>query len=164
MDTNNDPSLLAQRPNVERATRADRSDDMANWQPPEHDRNDTIKIIRDALKRRSGKSWSVIGGRGTAWGWIRVEAPPARRTWKCREKVNANEFEKWSDKFEEFDCGESNHAMSNAEVHELAKLFNIEPGQANGGVSIPASSDYRREYIDRALGKTPSKIAQPYWD
>lgn len=42
------------------------------------DRNETIKRIKDALKRRSGKPWSVTGGRGTAWGWITIDAPPAR--------------------------------------------------------------------------------------
>jgi hypothetical protein len=31
-------------------------------------------------------------------------------------------------------------------------------------VSIAASSDYYREYMDRANGKQPSVIAQPYWD
>ena len=29
---------------------------------------------------------------------------------------------------------------------------------------IPASSDYRQEYIDRAEGRTPSVIGSPYWD
>jgi hypothetical protein len=45
-----------------------------------HDRDATIQAIRKALKARSGKVWSVTGGRGTAWGWIRIDAPPARRT------------------------------------------------------------------------------------
>lgn len=74
---------------------------------PYEDRNETIKIIRDALKRRSGKPWSVTGGRGTAWGWIRIDAPPARRTFKHREKetVPINALN-WSDRFEEYDSGE----------------------------------------------------------
>ena len=42
------------------------------------DRSEAIERIRKALKRRSGKTWSVTGGRGTAWGWIHVSAPPAR--------------------------------------------------------------------------------------
>ncbi len=50
------------------------------------DRDEAIARIRTALKRRSGKAWSVTGGRGTAWGWITVEAPPARRT-KHRERI-----------------------------------------------------------------------------
>ena len=43
------------------------------------DRNEAIVRIRKALKTRTGKSWSVTGDRGTAWGWISVEAPPKRR-------------------------------------------------------------------------------------
>ncbi len=35
------------------------------------DRDEAIKRIRAALKRRSGKLWSVTGGRGTSWGWIK---------------------------------------------------------------------------------------------
>lgn len=43
------------------------------------DRNETIARIRAALKRRSGRPWSVTGGRGTARGWITLPAPrPAR--------------------------------------------------------------------------------------
>lgn len=43
------------------------------------DRNEAIARIKKALKARSGKSWSVTGGRGTAWGWIDINVPPARR-------------------------------------------------------------------------------------
>ena len=50
-------------------------------------RDQAIKRIRDALKLRSGKPWSVTGGTGTAWGWIRIDAPPARRTRRVRAKV-----------------------------------------------------------------------------
>ena len=32
------------------------------------DRKETIKRIKTALERRSGKKWSVTGGQGTAWG------------------------------------------------------------------------------------------------
>jgi hypothetical protein len=39
------------------------------------DRNETIKTIRTALRRRSGKAWSVTGGRGTGWGWITSPHP-----------------------------------------------------------------------------------------
>ena len=45
------------------------------------DRDDAIKRIRKALKKKTGKSWSVTGGRGTAWGWVTVSAPPLRRVW-----------------------------------------------------------------------------------
>lgn len=45
------------------------------------DRDVAIKRIKTALKKRSGKDWSVKGGRGTAWGWIKIDAPPRRKTW-----------------------------------------------------------------------------------
>lgn len=47
--------------------------------PPVNDRDDAIRRIRQALRRRSGKAWSVTGGRGTAWGWITITAPPRRQ-------------------------------------------------------------------------------------
>ena len=43
------------------------------------DRAEVIKTIRAALRRRSGKNWSVRGDTGTAWGWIDISSPPARR-------------------------------------------------------------------------------------
>jgi hypothetical protein len=131
-----------------------------------HDRDTTIKAIRAALKTRSGKTWSVKGGRGTAWGWIRIEAPPARCTFKHREKpgFNGGYAQNWRDQYEEYDSGEPGHSMSDAETAELATLLNIEKGQASGGVGVPASSDYRQEYIDRAEGRAPRVIAEPYWD
>jgi len=52
-------------------------------------RDSAIERIRAALKRRSGKLWSVKGGRGTGWGWITIDAPPARQTWSHRLKAGA---------------------------------------------------------------------------
>ena len=101
------------------------------------DRDVAISIIRDELKRRSGKTWSVTGGRGTGWGWITVTAPPKRR-------------------------GEYGY-MSEADRAELAALLGLDNVHSQG-VNIAASSDYRREYVDRARGKVPSTIGQPYWD
>ena len=38
------------------------------------DRNEAIRRIRTGLRARSGRNWSVRGGRGTAWGWIHIRA------------------------------------------------------------------------------------------
>lgn len=38
------------------------------------DRNETIARIKQTLKQRTGRQWSVTGGRGTAWGWITIKA------------------------------------------------------------------------------------------
>lgn len=102
------------------------------------DRNDAIKRIKDALQRRSGKSWSVTGGKGTAWGWITIDAPPKRRAFGGN--------------------------MSPVEQQELADLLGLDKPVHSQGVSIPASSGHYQEYIDRAEGRTPSVIGQPYWD
>src|SRR5919106_1076456 len=48
-------------------------------EPQMTDRDEAIRQIRAALRRRSGRAWSVTGGRGTAWGWITITAPRARR-------------------------------------------------------------------------------------
>jgi hypothetical protein len=99
------------------------------------DRNETIIRIRKALKARSGKTWSVTGGRGTGWGWITIQAPPARRV---------------------------DGYMTEEDWTELGELLGEKVDDQ--GVSIPASSDYRSEYIDRAEGREPERKGSPYWD
>lgn len=37
------------------------------------------KTVKAALRRRSGKSWSVTMDRGTAWGWTKIDAPDSRK-------------------------------------------------------------------------------------
>jgi hypothetical protein len=130
------------------------------------DRNATIAEIKRALQRRSGKPWSVTGGRGTAWGWIHIDAPPARKTWKCRERLDkVGDYSlPWSERYEEYDTHEAGHSTGPQDRVELANLLGIDLSQISGGVSVPAGSDYRQEYIDRANGRTPSKIGTPYWD
>ena len=125
------------------------------------ERDETIKRIRTALTRRSGKQWSVTGGRGTAWGWIEIDAPPARRTWSHRLK--AGSVTDRPQDYEEFNCGLLGHNMGPEDRAELAALLGLERVH-DQGISIAASNDYWQEYIDRAEGRTPAKIAQPYWD
>lgn len=122
------------------------------------DRDDAIKIIRDALKRRSGKTWSVTGGRGTAWGWITITAPPARRvghdydaaTGATTENPDASKDRRWY--------------MSDADCVELGELLgHVGPVHCQGE-TVPASSAYRRCAIEAALGVTALSTATPYWD
>lgn len=101
-----------------------------------NDRNKTIAAIKQALKARSGRAWSVTGGRGTAYGWIRINALPSR-------------------------CGEFGQ-MTDADRAELSALLGT-PVTLQGE-SIPASSAYRREYLARAHGQTPTECGTPYWD
>lgn len=100
------------------------------------ERNDAIKQIRSALRKRSGKAWSVTGGRGTSWGWITITAPPARST--------------------------GYGSMNEADQAELSELLGQQIGHQ--GASIPSGSEYRQEYVDRANGRTPAVFGTPYWD
>lgn len=101
-------------------------------------RTQAISRISKALNTRSGKSWSVTGGRGTAWGWLRINVPPKAR----------NEF----------------GYMPDAARAELAVLLGLDRPVHMQGVSIASSSDYYQEFVDRAEGRAPSVIGQPYWD
>ncbi len=124
------------------------------------DRDETIKRIRTALKRRSGKPWSVTGGRGTAWGWITIDAPPARRCWRRERYGSMDERGDYQWRYVE---GEPGAYMGPDDRAELAKLLGIERVY-DQGESIPSSGDYYDEYIDRAEGRTPRKVGVPYWD
>jgi hypothetical protein len=126
------------------------------------DRNETIKAIKTALQRRSGKAWSVTGGRGTAWGWIKIDAPPKRATWGSRLK--AGETDHRPENYEEYDTGKPGGSMGPDDRAELGKLMGFDKPAHSQGFSVASSDDYYREYLDRAEGRPPRKIAQAYWD
>jgi len=112
-------------------------------------RDEAIQRIKTALKRRSGKNWSVTGGRGTAWGWIRIDAAPKDRRYEADGVTLAD------------------HAFgypSLAQRQELGTLLGFDRPSHCQGESIPSSSAYYTEYIDRAEGRTPSVTGTPYWD
>ena len=129
-------------------------------------RDEVIKRIRTALKRRSGKSWSVTGGRGTAYGWITIDAPPAQRTWQYIESGRMRKDYPHLPEYTEIPippdskCGGHTSPAERAELAALLGLSDVH----HQGVKIPASSAYWQEYIDRAEGKTPSVYGEPYWD
>jgi hypothetical protein len=104
-------------------------------------RDEAITAIRTSLKQRSSKAWSVRGGTGTAYGWITITAPPKRM---------------------------DNYLMSREDAKELHQLLGLDfrPGPETRiqHITVPASSDYYREYVDRAAGRTPSINGKPYWD
>jgi hypothetical protein len=105
---------------------------------PTNERDEAIKTIKANLERRTGRKWSVRGGTGTAWGWITISAPPARKD----------------------DFGR----MSEDDQRTLATALGFPDRLERQGFDVAASSDYRAEYIARSAGETPAKIAQPYWD
>ena len=125
-------------------------------------RDETIKAIKAALQRRSGKPWSVTGGRGTAWGWIRIDAPPSRRTWHSYLPEGMPDR---PESYQERDEPTRLYGtMSPAERQELVSLLGLEPGIMRQGVGVPSGGDYYREYIDRAEGRKPAVIGVQYWD
>lgn len=118
---------------------------ISHWAPipDDLDRDVAIKLIREALKKRSGKQWSVTGGRGTAYGWIYINVPPARQKYTHE--------------------GQPGGGLAHpSEIAELSRLLGTEVHHQ--GESIPASTAHRREYIERARGFEPTKIAEAYWD
>jgi hypothetical protein len=123
-------------------------------------RNETIREIRSALKRRSGKLWSVTGGRGTAYGWITIDAPPAKRT---AHYIKAPDAPDRPESYFETDTGAPGGVTPRALREELATLLGLDRVHCQG-VSIPASSSYYAEYIDRANGRTPTTFGTQYWD
>lgn len=138
------------------------------------DRDDAIQLIREALKKRSGKAWSVTGGRGTAWGWINVTAPPKRRVGQksnpeyvaltFEEQIRADRTGEGPQSFLDDPDAEHRYYMSREECAELAELFGLTRPVHCQGLSIAASSDYRRFYVAAARGQETTNHPQPYWD
>lgn len=106
--------------------------------PARPSRDEAIDRIKKALRARSGKAWSVRGGRGTSWGWIEISAPPKRQ----------NEF----------------GYMTPEDQAELGRLLGLDRPAHMQGVNVPASGKHRQEYVDRAEGREPSVIGEVYWD
>ena len=123
--------------------------------PKEHlTRTETIKRIRAALKEKTGKTWSVTGGRGTGSGWIRVEAPPRRRV-KHETVGDPRDPEflnrPWRERFREVPPtnGETVWNTPMAEAEELQRAFGLEENRAhNQGIQI--SPDDWEWYVERA--------------
>lgn len=122
------------------------------------DRNDTTKTIKQALKNRSGKDWSVTGGRGTGWGWLRIEAPKARRVRHLPNPEYVNPWETpdtpaW---FEEPAVGAEAEFgyMSREDCQELADLLGFDRPVHHQGHSI--SPDEWEFIVERALNDKPA--------
>lgn len=120
---------------------------LATEQAPEQDGVETIagsvvqtcNAIREALRLRSGKPWSVTRGRGTASCWITITAPPSR----------------WP--------GSSGY-MSPEDAAELGQLLGLGEPAHQQGVSVAGSRNHRIEYLDRAAGRDPRVKGEQYWD
>ena len=126
-------------------------------------RADAIKRIKAGLERRSGVKWSVTGGTGTAYGWLRIDAPPSRRTW--HRVADATQYDSnGHPRYVEVNDPSKKYGFAGKEDRDLlAKLLGKETVHIQGE-QVPASNDHYREYIDRAEGREPRKIAERYWD
>jgi len=120
------------------------------------DRGMAIRLIRDALKRRSGRPWSVTGGRGTAYGWLSIMPMPARRV--CRHQFDGAECPSPEQ------CAEHRRYMSDGDRAELARLLGVEDVHFQGQ-SIPSGTADYLLWIARAqTGKSCGFHAAPSWD
>jgi hypothetical protein len=99
-------------------------------------RDDAIYLISESLRERSGRSWSVTGGRGTARSWIIISAAPERRNYLG--------------------------AMCEADREELGRLLGLRRPAEHHGETVPAT--YYREYVARAAGLEPPCYGTQYWD
>lgn len=82
-------------------------------------------VIRAALLTRSDRTWSVINGRGTAYGWLTITAPPARL--------------------------DAYGGMTDGDRAELSRLLGVEVYPP--GASVPPGAASYRTWIARAEGK-----------
>ena len=121
------------------------------------DRDEAIKRIRSALKRKTGKTWSVTGGRGTAWGWITVQAPPKRRL--CHDQnpdwtgfddiptcIRKTGKPPWIERKPK--DGEKGWYTSDAEAGQLGRAFKLDRRAHFQGLHI--SPDETEFYVKRA--------------
>lgn len=99
-----------------------RGEAMTNGEVLAMTRNEIIQRLRKGLKAKTGKSWSVTGGRGTSYGWIEIASPPRRRT-------------------EDFG------RMTDQDREELGKAFGLPPVHSQG-ISIPSQTDFQRYYLE----------------
>lgn len=101
-------------------------------------RDEAIARIRSGLKKRTGRSWSVKGGRGTAWGWITIGAPPRRM---------------------------DGYRMNDVDRADLARAMGLSLSEVHGqGISVPASTEYYRAHVERAETGSTERDPKPYWD
>ncbi len=117
------------------------------------ERKEAIAAIKTALKRRSGKTWSVTGGTGTGWGWLTISAPPARCTWKYR--LLPGHIDRSHKDWEAYDSGETGWYISPAERQELADLLGLDSPIHDQGQLVDSMN--WENWIDRAEGRTPSR-------
>jgi hypothetical protein len=128
-------------------------------------RSAIIAFIKRNLKVRSGITWSVTGGKGTAYGWLTIDAVPARRTFR-NIPAPGNEIARNPGKENWIEVEDPSYEWGHtgpADRQKLATLLDLDTVHTQGQ-SVAASNDHYREAMQRAAGLPVTKIAQPYWD
>lgn len=97
-------------------------------------RKEAIARIRTALRARSGRSWSVTGSTGTAYGWITVSSLPRQRA--------------------------DHDYMTFEDCETLGLLMGQRDPAHCQGISI--SPDHRELYVDFAEGRR-AMDGRPVW-
>jgi len=112
--------------------------------------------IKRALRVRSGGvSFSVKKGTGTAGGWLHIALPNDVSNEFIDPTSDRDGYEVTPKNFEAFKMHMRAKVM-------LAALLDLD--HPTGDQQVAASSDYYIEYVDRAEGRPPRKIGEPYWD
>lgn len=97
--------------------------ETAQYPAVDTSRNAVMARIKKALRERSGRTWSVTCGRGTACGWLTISVPPS--------KLTADGY------------------ISKDDQAQLAALLGLRSVHQQG-VSVASSSAHYVEFIDRA--------------
>jgi hypothetical protein len=135
-------------------------------------RSEVTKKIKQDLKRRTGLTFSVTGDRGTAWGWLKIEAPKSRRVnHETNPAFDQNKLSQEQDELPWIEVepkdGETAWYTSQADRELLAEALGIGMNFSScQGVSIsPDNWDF---YLDRAEnGPPPPEVIEepelPEW-
>lgn len=129
------------------------------------ERSEVTKRIKKALKKRTGQTWSVTGGRGTAWGWLTIEAAKSRQVMHDsnpkydRFALGRNQDElPWVERKPEKD--EIAYCTSQEDRKILAEALGIGMNFSSvQGVSV--SPDQWQFYVGRAENGKPEEKPEP---
>jgi hypothetical protein len=93
-----------------------------------------VQEIDEALRRRSGKDWEIVAGKGEHWGKIFIRVP----------------LSKWT----------PSRIAPAEEAKELARLLDLDQPVWAFALVMPPT-DYYQEYSDRCQGRKPEMIGEP---
>lgn len=126
---------------------------------PGNDRDFAAKTIQSALRRRSHVNWTVKVGRGTARGWLTIDAPPKLKGWHFVLPPGAADY---PENYIEAVTGKPYGHMGPHLRKELAELLSLDRVH-HQGVNIPGQHDFYEEYMDRANGAPVERRGVPDW-